>query len=154
MRKKNKTIQQSTNRKFLPTFGDLIDRLSIHQLKQVFVDEYKDRYIKEMTEIVSDLDLIVKEKNIQCTGQLIRAIIVLAQINAHIWYNESKARSGQQQDLELLKLTHSLNGVRGRAINYILSHVGEIDKLDKKVDCVAAEFSNWMVSLEATESTG
>ena len=140
-----------SNRKFLPTFADLIDRLSIHQLKQVFVPQYKDRYIIEMKQIIDDLDTIIKERDIKLSGQLIRAIIVLSQINEHIWYNEAKARSGQDQDLKLLRLTHSLNGIRGRTMNYILKEIGEIDKYDLKVDCLAAEFSEWMIDLKDTE---
>ena len=138
-------------RKFLSTFSDLIDRVSIHQIKQIFVSQYKDRYIKEMSQIVHDLDLIVEEKNIKLTGQLVRAIVILAQINLHIWYNESKVREGKDQDLSLLKLTHSLNGIRGRTNNYILKLIGETDKYDLKVDCLAAEFSEWLIKPEDTE---
>ena len=35
-------------RKWLPTLGELIDRLSIHQLKEVFIPENKKNYGKEM----------------------------------------------------------------------------------------------------------
>ena len=31
-------------RKYLPTLGELIDRLSIHQLKEVFIPEHKEEY--------------------------------------------------------------------------------------------------------------
>ena len=35
-------------RKYLPTLGDLIDRLSIVQLKEVFIPEFKEEYSKEI----------------------------------------------------------------------------------------------------------
>ena len=36
------------NRKYLPTLNELIDRLSIHQLKEVFIPENKENYAKEI----------------------------------------------------------------------------------------------------------
>ena len=44
-------------RKFLPTLGELIDRLSIHQLKEVFIPENKKNYAKEMSDMVHDIDM-------------------------------------------------------------------------------------------------
>lgn len=134
-------------RKWLPTLADLIDRLSIHQLKEVFIPEHKDKYAKEMLDITNDLDLGLQEKNVKLSGELIRAIIVLAQVNTHIWYNESKVRKGENQDLNLLKLTHGLNGIRIRSQNYILELVGQLNRRDWKTDCLAAEFKDWDISL-------
>ena len=48
-------------RKWLPTLGELIDRLSIHQLKEVFIPENKKNYANEIQDIVHDIDLILKE---------------------------------------------------------------------------------------------
>ena len=46
-------------RKYLPTLAELIDRLSIIQLKEVFINEHKDEYAKEIKEIVHDIELIL-----------------------------------------------------------------------------------------------
>ena len=35
-------------RKYLPTLSELIDRLSIAQLKEVFIPEHKEEYAKEI----------------------------------------------------------------------------------------------------------
>ena len=51
-------------RKWLPTLGELIDRLSIHQLKEVFIPENKENYGKEMKDMVHDIDLILKIKDL------------------------------------------------------------------------------------------
>ena len=45
------------HRKWLPTLGELIDRLSIHQLKEVFIPENKENYATEMNDIVHDIDI-------------------------------------------------------------------------------------------------
>jgi len=79
-------------RKWLPTLGELIDRLSIHQLKEVFIPENKENYANEIQDMVHDIDLLIKENKGKINGETIRAIIVLSQMNAHIWYNESQFR--------------------------------------------------------------
>lgn len=135
------------DRKFLPTFAELIDRLSIHQLKEVFLAENKEKYKREMLDMQYDIDAIIKENNIKVTANLIRSIVVIAQMNAHIWYNESKARKGESQDLSLLKLTHGLNGLRNRACNYMLEEIGDGERQDWKTDCLAAEFNDWRISM-------
>ena len=128
-------------RKYLPTISELIDRLSIIQLKEVFIPEHKEEYAQEIRDIVHDLDeLIYWEKP---TGEMIRAIVVLAQMNLHIWHNESKYRAGEGDGN--LGLTHGLNGIRNTAKNKIQDEVGEGRK-DYKVDCIAAEFKDWEVS--------
>ena len=47
------------SRKYLPTLSELVDRLSIVQLKEVFITEHKEEYSKEIKEIVHDIELIL-----------------------------------------------------------------------------------------------
>ena len=132
-------------RKWLPTLGELIDRLSIHQLKEVFIPENKKNYASEMQDMVHDIDMILKEHKGEITGDVIRAIVVLSQMNAHIWYNESDVRSGVKGSDNLL-LTHGLNGIRNTAKNFITDILG--GRKDHKIDCLAADFKDWEVSWE------
>jgi len=135
-------------RKYLPTLAELVDRLSIHQLKEVFIPEHKEKYQREMRDIMDDMNLIIKEQDIQLTAEILKAVVVIAQINEHIWYNESKVRSGESQDLNLLKLTHGLNGIRNRTMNYLLELIDNKERRDWKTDCLAAEFSDWEIMLD------
>ena len=135
--------KKSKERKFLPTLGELIDRLSIHQLKEVFIPENKDNYAQEMHDIVHDIDLILKENDITLDADIIRAIIVLSQMKAHNCYNESQDRKGEK-GTDNLMLTHGLNGIRNTAINMIMEVVG--GSKDYKIDCIASDFKDWEVS--------
>tara|TARA_Y100000034_G_C6762815_1_gene339859 strand:- start:395 stop:790 length:396 start_codon:yes stop_codon:yes gene_type:complete len=129
-------------RKYLPTISELIDRLSIAQLKEVFISEHKEEYAQEIKDIVEDLDeLMFWEKP---TGEMIRAIVVLAQMNLHIWHNENQYRMGEGDGN--LGLTHGLNGIRNTAKNKIQENLVEGGRKDYKVDCIAAEFKDWEVS--------
>ena len=129
-------------RKYLPTISELIDRLSIAQLKEVFISEHKEEYAQEIKDIVEDLDeLMFWEKP---TGEMIRAIVVLSQMNLHIWHNENQYRMGEGDGN--LGLTHGLNGIRNTAKNKIQENLVEGGRKDYKVDCIAAEFKDWEVS--------
>ena len=132
-----------TTRKYLHSLGDLIDRLSIVQLKEVFIPEHKVAYCNEISEIVHDIQLILDESSSAVTAETVRAIIVLSQMNLHIWHNESNYRKGIINGNNL-ELTHGLNGIRNTAKNVIQEVVG--GRKDYKVDCLAADFSDWEVS--------
>ena len=132
-----------TTRKYLPTLSELIDRLSIAQLKEVFIMEHKEEYAKEISDILYDIQLIIAENNITVDAETIRAIVVLSQMNLHIWHNESNYRKGIK-DGNNLELTHGLNGIRNTSKNIIQEIVG--GRKDYKIDCLAAEFKDWDIS--------
>ncbi len=133
------------NRKYLPTFSELIDRLSICTLKSIFIPQNKSAYQKEIDDIKHDINAIIGEKDVKLSAEMIYASMVVMLSNRYIWENESKCRTGNDQSNELLKMTHSINGVRNTAKNVISRELGE--RVDLKIDCLAAElksdFQNW-----------
>ena len=135
-------VGMGSNRKYLPTLSELIDRLSIAQLKEVFIPFHKEEYSQEISDICHDIDI--------CLGgiggidaEAVRAIVVLSQMNLHIWHNESNYRKGIK-DGNNLELTHGLNGIRNTAKNKIQELVG--GRKDYKIDCLAADFKDWEIS--------
>ena len=82
-------------RKYLPTLSELIDRLSIAQLKEVFIPEHKEEYSKEIKDILHDIDLELREKSLILDANTLRA-----------------------------ELTHGLNGIRNTAKNMIQEQAG------------------------------
>ena len=132
-----------TDRKYLPTLAELIDRLSISQLKEVFITDHKEEYAKEIDDIVHDIQLCLNESKEPVTAETIRAIVVLSQMNLHIWHNESAVRKGTAEPSNLA-LTHGLNGIRNTAKNKIQEVVG--GRKDYKIDCLASEFKDWEIS--------
>ena len=59
-----------------------------------------------------------------------KVIVVLAQMNTHIWYNETKVRNGEKGGN--LHLTHGLNGIRNVAGNKI-AEVLVVEKITKQI---------------------
>ena len=135
----------SESRKYLPTLSELIDRLSIAQLKEVFISEHREEYAQEISDICHDIQLLLRESDNQVTSETIRAIVVLSQMNLHICHNESNYRKGIK-DGNNLELTHGLNGIRNTAKNKIQEIAG--GRKDYKIDCLAAEFKDWEISWE------
>jgi hypothetical protein len=131
-----------SKRKYLPTLAELVDRLSIAQLKENFITEHKDEYKQEIQDILHDIQLLLDDAE-PLTSETIRAIVVLSQMNLHIWHNESNYRRGIK-DGNNLELTHGLNGIRNTSKNKIQEVVG--GRKDYKIDCLAAEFKDWEIS--------
>ena len=135
----------SEKRKYLPSFSDLIDRLCISQMKEIFIHEHAEEYRKESSDISNDIDILIREKNIKLNAKITWAIIVIQLANRVIWENESKARAGGMDQDKLLKFTHSINGIRNTAKNIISQELGE--RVDLKIDCLATELpkelGNW-----------
>jgi predicted oxidoreductase (fatty acid repression mutant protein) len=131
------------DRKYLPTLSELVDRLSIAKLKEVFIKDHKDEYAEEISDIIYDIQKCLDEKNISLNSETVRAIVVLSQMNLHIWHNESNYRNGIKDGNDL-ELTHGLNGIRNTAKNKIQEIVG--GRKDYKIDCLAADFKDWEIS--------
>ena len=140
-----------TNRRYLQTLSELIDRLSIVQLKEVFIPDHKAEYSQEIDDIVHDIQLIIDEHKAVLDADTIRAIVVVSQMNLHIWHNESNYRRGIK-DGNNLELTHGLNGIRNTAKNKIQEIIG--GRKDYKVDCLAAEWKDWEISWSKKDDAG
>lgn len=134
-----------TDRKWLPPLNELIDRLSIVQLKMIFIPEHAAEYAVERELIEHDIELLMSQLSAPFGAREIRAVQIIMLANRVIWENESKARAGGPEQDKLLKFTHSINGVRNRAKNIIAEASG--GRKDHKLDCLAAElpaeFGNW-----------
>lgn len=133
-------------RKYLPTLSDLIDRLSIVQLKAIFISENKVAYDSEIELIKHDIDLVLAEKGgWQVSAEDIRSMLILMLANHFIWVNEGKAREGGREQDHLLRITHSVNGIRAKTKNAIARVFDE--RVDLKTDSLAQDLpvgaGNW-----------
>lgn len=133
-------------RRYLPTLADLVDRLTIVQQKMIFIPEHRDEYLAERHDILHDIDLLLAEVP-RLTARAVMAITMIQLTNRYIWENESAARAGGDEQDRLLKVTHSINGVRNAAKNVLAEEAG--GRRDHKIDCFASqlqeEFGCWDV---------
>lgn len=142
-------------RRYLPTLADLIDRLTIVQLKEIFIPERRKEYRSERELIQHDIDLLLGEADRRpLTAADVHAVSIIMLANRCIWESETKARAGGSDQDKLLRFTHSINGVRNTAKNVLSRLHGE--RLDWKVDCFAADlmadFGNWQIFTEDVDA--
>lgn len=116
-----------SERKFVLPAAELIDRLSVDQIKEMLFDD-NDSITKEIQNLSHDIDLIISQKEIKVDSRFIRIIMVVSQINVHIWYLKDMMQENEDRYDELLKLAHQINGVRNRMKNLLLEEFGDKEK--------------------------
>jgi hypothetical protein len=135
---KNKISElEKEKRKYLSSFGELVDRLTIVQLKEFLITEHRDEYSLEIKDILHDIDLLIKEKNVQFSAEMIRLVAITAIINREIWLSEANCRNGVNAGNDLVK-SHSLNSIRCTAKNKMQSIAG--GRKDYKIDVIQQNF--------------
>lgn len=134
-------------REYLPTLADLIDALSIDQIKEIKFKN-KQSYAKEINMISNDINLLIQEKDVKLSAKMIRLIIVIAQTNLSIWENKDKMKQNPKEYDELLKLAHQLNGIRNKMKNLLLEESGEKEPSKKRTNIETDDLKGWKISLE------
>ena len=110
-------------REFNLPLAELLDRLTITQIKLVKLPGDKTSFISEIRKIEHDIDQIISENAIKADSAFIKNIIALSQINLHIWNNKDQMQvviEKESEYLALLKFAHQLNGYRKKIKNTIL----------------------------------
>lgn len=140
-----------SKRCFLPPLAELIDRLTVDQIKEIAFRGEKSAIREEMKRIEHDLDTIIREKDIKLDARLIRVVIALAQLNLHIWNNkdtmESNRVNAPDRYMELLKLSHQLNGIRNQLKNHLLVISGDKDAASLRSNFNTDGLNGWDINI-------
>lgn len=138
-----------TERKYLPTLADLIDSLTINQIKEIKFHDNKTAYTEELKKISHDIDIVINEKKVKINSKLIRLIILIAQLNLYIWENKDKMQKASPEEyLKLLKFAHQLNGIRNNMKNKISEMVGDKDPSKKRTNVQTDDLKGWDIDID------
>jgi len=115
-------------RQYFPSMTELVDRMSIDSIKMVLQQNQETTRL-EIHKLLHDFDLLSKEKNLILSSRLICAVIIISQINLHIWKakDQLKGAIGEHYDISL-KYAHQLNGLRNRIKNFLLISLQDTEK--------------------------
>jgi hypothetical protein len=138
---------QNKERLYLTPFAELIDRLTVNQIKEVLLDSGKQSYAEEMTLLAHDIDKIILERQIPLTARLIRIVIALAQMNVHIWNLKDRMQNDTKHYDEFLRLAHQINGIRNQMKNLLLEEAGEREKSAERSNFNTDGLKGWDVSI-------
>lgn len=144
-------MKKNTNvkRTYLPTLADLIDSLTISQLKEVKFHDDTLAYAHELKRICHDIDMLIREKNVRFTSTLIRIITIIAQVNMSIWDNKDKMQEVKGKHyVKLLTNAHQLNGVRNTMKNKISEMVGDTDPSKKRTNVETDDVKGWRIHVD------
>ena len=140
-------MSTQTDRQFHLPLAELIDRLCVDQIKEVLLPDNKASYGIELRQLEHDIDLIIQEKGLRCTARLLREVVVLAQMNLHIWHQKDAMAGDAARYHEFLKLAHQLNGIRNRMKNLILEESGDREPSAKRSNTETDGLQGWEVSI-------
>jgi len=139
------------NRKFLTPLSELIDRLTVDQIKQLLnKDDSQESLKKEMQSIMYDIDQIINDKKTKLDSEIIRMIIILSQINLHIWNLKDKMEKDKNNYDKNLKLAHQINGIRNQIKNKLLEKTKDLNQSSKRSNFNTDELKGWDIDLTDT----
>ena len=65
-------LNNKKERQFLPPLAELLDRLTVTQIKQAILGDKNKDFANEIKKISNDIDIIISESNIKLDSNLIR----------------------------------------------------------------------------------
>lgn len=138
----------SKERKFLPAFAELIDRLTVDQIKEVLLPDIKITVVDEMEKLCHDVDMLIEERELKLSSRIIRIIIALSQLNLHIWGLKDQMQEGTVPYDEQLKKAHQLNGIRNQLKNILLQEAKDKEKSAQRTNFNTDGLEGWNISIK------
>jgi hypothetical protein len=135
----------SSDRRIEPSVAELIDRLTIDQIKEVLAGAPAASFAGEMRRIEQDLDTIFADTEVRLDAQMILLVIALAQINLHIWHTKDVMQTVPSRFQECMKLAHQLNGLRNQLKNRIEELYGSGGSV--KSNTATEDLEGWNLSV-------
>lgn len=111
-----------TERKCIIPFGEMLDKLCILQLKQIFsvsIEDLKD-YEESIVLIVNSL---ISRSDVDFDAKFLSLLMLLSQVNLDIW--NAKEKMMEDNFIDNLVLSHKLNGIRNTIKNKLSSYAKE-----------------------------
>ena len=140
-------MPESDSRQYLPSFAELVDRLTVDQIKEVLAPTDSGAVSDEIKSLENDIDLIIREHDVTVSARMLRKVIVLAQINLHIWHNKDQMQVEPDRYAELLTMAHQLNGIRNRIKNSLLDNSGDATSAARHTNTETDGLQGWDISL-------
>ena len=133
--------------RFVPGLGDLIDRLTVDQLKEAFHSSMRTSIRAEIADLEHDIDGWADLHQIKLSGRNVRIIIVLAQINYEIWMCKERMEAEPKQYAQWLKRAHQLNGIRNQMKNLLLAQGKKNTRLCRASNVSVDQLEDWNIQL-------
>jgi predicted oxidoreductase (fatty acid repression mutant protein) len=113
-----------SERKYKLPLSELIDKLTITQLREMLLEKNREFNTKELSELQADIDTIINESGININSRMLRIVILIGQLNTLIWVQKDLMELFPDQYDKYLRLAHQINGLKNQLKN-MLSETGK-----------------------------
>ncbi len=140
--------KKSGNREINFSLPDLVDRLTIDQIKQIQFEKTAKNYEKSINQIMKSIDRIIIKKKIKISDQLISVLLNLSQINLYIWFLRKDLRTQKKPNSKKIKLSHQLNALRNQLKNRLsnLCFQKKSNSIEKKTNTNKEDLKGWKLN--------
>ncbi len=143
----DKNNEFSDSGSYYPTLTDLIDDVTISQIKEaIFKGDDRLIYKNKLSELDHDIDAVLGNK-IKVSTRLIRLITFLAQANLCVWYNKERMQQEPKKYYELLEWAQDLNSLRNYVRNLLMEEFKEASPAQKRAIFFGSKNEEWYSSI-------
>lgn len=136
------------NRKIKYNLSDLIDRLSIDQIKQIEFEKSAKEYENSLNKIMTSINIDLQKKNYKVNDLIINLLIALSQINLYIWFLRKDIAKKRKSNSKAIKLSHQLNAIRNQLKNKLLNELNkDKDSTQRKTNTNREDLIGWQLSV-------
>ena len=137
---------QNDKKKYHLPISELIDRMTILEIKLVLDSKNSRDYLQELDLLKNDISIELEKKVSNIDVTLIQILVSLGQMNLHIWYLKDKMKDQIDQPIlyaSNMKLAHQLNGLRNQLKNELLNLQGDtnVAKVRSNIDLDGLEIN-------------
>jgi len=128
-------------------FSELVDKLSIIQIKQIINNKQYRSYENTISKILNELELnISKNKKMILNSKIVNLLNILSQINLFIWILRDEMQISKKNYKQNMKLSHQLNALRNITKNKLLLIFNKNKKQDLRTNINKEDLKGWKFS--------
>ena len=128
-------------------FSELVDKLSIIQIKQLINNKQYRSYENTISKILNELELnISKNKKMILNSKIVNLLNILSQINLFIWILRDEMQISKKNYKKNMKLSHQLNALRNITKNKLLLIFNKNKKQDLRTNINKEDLKGWKFS--------
>lgn len=139
-------IKNINNRKIKYNLSDLLDRLSIDQIKQIEFEKSAKEYENSINKIMASINIDLHKNNYKVNDLIINLLIALSQINLYIWFLRKDIAKKRKSNSKSIKLSHQLNAIRNQLKNKLLNELNK-DLTQRRTNTNREDLIGWQLSV-------
>ena len=136
---------KSSNYDYL--ISELIDLLSIMQIKEIKFNNKRKIYSKQMKDISVDINKLIRNKKIDINGEIIRKIAFVGISNLLVWELKDLMLSNKKDYDKFLQKALELNIIRNKIFNTMMIDFNEFDETRKRNEILNKRKRKWYKSI-------